>query len=208
MAAWSHGHHQMLFLLYRDAPTGLYCSHLQLMFVCGSIHIQFCMGWDQVTVFALRNSWVASYTFLWVIIHFHCQLSAQFCSICLNRSREYRPVHISSCCFYQQAAHTITLPAPWLTDDTACFGSQYISLVLKTFLLPSFSYNSILDSSVQRISLRTVQTLLQIFWQTNLTSLMRKQILANTICNAVHSPFKTQKACAPYWNCSFSPHDK
>lgn len=71
------------------------------------------------------------------IIHLHCEAqSNQFCSIWLNLTREYSPVHpaasISRHTINKQPdtgllaaihAHAISLPPPHLTVDVVCFRS-------------------------------------------------------------------------------------
>lgn len=90
---------------------------------------------------------------LWLSIHLHCELqSYQFCSICLNLSREYRPAtsiininkhhwHGSTGSHNTAHAHAITLLPLCLKDDVVCFRSQAVSFLLHNFLLKSLWYN-------------------------------------------------------------------
>lgn len=92
--------------IFCSAVLSLYCSHCQLLLVCGSLWIQFClqllkimfiwvvfrgMTWPlRNTLFlCLEKLFVCFCSLLWVIIH----LSIQFCSIYLNLSRDSCPAH-------------------------------------------------------------------------------------------------------------------
>ncbi len=116
----THGHHQRMGFLLCDALPGLYCSWLQLLFVCGLKTFSFVFSkWNACSIGLRSGDWFGHCRIIhifylqkllgcfccmfWVIVHLYYEAPPnQLCSIWLNLGREFKN---SSGCFCLLSRH-------------------------------------------------------------------------------------------------------